>query len=140
MTVMRLVDTNILLYAAIPVPEEAEKHRIAVQLLRADDLALSTQVLQEFYHQSTRPSRPYPLSAEEAVRFLTPLIAELPVQPLTLELFRQAIDICQRFQLSYWDAAILAAARAMDCDAVYSEDLSDQQDYAGLRVINPFAN
>ena len=138
MTVMRLVDTNVLLYAALPLPEEAEKHRIAVQLLRADDLALSTQVLQEFYHQSTRPTRPYPLSADEAVRFLTPLIAELPVQPVTLELFQLALDICQRFQLSYWDAAILAAARAMGCDAVYSEDLSDQQDYAGLRVINPF--
>ena len=50
MTVMRLVDTNVLLYAALPVPDEAEKHRIAVRILRADDLALSTQVLQEFYH------------------------------------------------------------------------------------------
>ena len=135
---MRLVDTNVLLYAALHVPEEAEKHRIAVQLLRAGDLALSTQVLQEFYHQSTRPSRPNPLSDDDAVRFLTPLIAEFPVQPVTLELFQQAIDICQRFKLSYWDAAILAAARAAGCDAVYSEDLSSEQDYDGLRVIDPF--
>ncbi len=95
-------------------------------------------MLQELYHQSTRPSRPYPLSADEAVRFLTPLIAEFPVQPVTVELFQLALDFCRRFQLSYWDAAILAAAHAMDCDAVYSEDLSDQQDYGGLRVINPF--
>ena len=28
--------------------------------------------------------------------------------------------------------------RALGCDAVYSEDLSSEQDYAGLRVINPF--
>ena len=137
---MRLVDTNILLYAAIRVPQEAQKHRIAVQLLRTSDLALSAQVLQEFYHQSTRPSRSNPLSADDAVSFLMPLIDAFPVQPVTLELFQLAIDICQRFQLSYWDAAILAAAHKMGCDAVYSEDLNDQQDYGGLSVINPFAD
>ena len=67
------------------------------------------------------------------------ILAETPVQTLDRTLFTSALDICQRFQLSYWDAAILAAAQAMGCDAVYSEDLSDQQDYGGLRVINPFA-
>ena len=47
--------------------------------------------------------------------------------------------ISRRFLLSYWDGAILAAAAAAGCDAVYSEDLSAEQDYDGLRVINPFA-
>ena len=139
MTALRLVDTNVFLYAALRAPEEAEKHRIAVQLLARDDLAHSTQVLQGFYHQATRPNRPYPLSADDAIRFLTPLIADFPVQPVTLELFHSALDICRRFQISYWDAAILAAAHRMACDAVYSEDLNDQQDYAGLRVMNPFS-
>ena len=46
----------------------------------------------------------------------------------------------QRFGLSYWDGAILAAARATGCDTVYSEDMSSEQDYDGLRVINPFAD
>jgi len=44
----------------------------------------------------------------------------------------------QRFQLSYWDAAIIEAARTMGCTEVLSEDLSDGQDYAGVRVTNPF--
>jgi len=135
---MRFVDTNVLLYAALRDPQEADKQQIADDLLKRDDLALSTQVLQEVYHQTTRPHRAVHLSAVEAIDFLAPLIARCPVQPITLELFREAVDICQRFQISYWDAAILAAARRMACDAVYSEDLSDQQDYAGLRVINPF--
>ena len=43
-----------------------------------------------------------------------------------------------RFQLSYWDAAIIEASRAMGCAEVLSEDLADGQDYAGMRVINPF--
>lgn len=137
---MRFVDTNVLLYAALRDPQEAEKQRIANDLLKRDDLALSTQVEQEFYHQTTRPHRTVQLNAVEAIDFLAPLIARFPVQPVTLELFQEAVDICQRFQISYWDAAILAAARRMACDAVYSEDLSDRQDYAGLRVINPFSS
>ena len=42
--------------------------------------------------------------------------------------------------LSYWDAAILAAAKMLGCEAVYSEDMSHEEDYDGLRVINPFSD
>ena len=68
-------------------------------------------------------------------------IMKMPVQAVTLEVFRAAVSISRRFGLSYWDGAILAilaAARSLGCDAVYSEDLSSEQDYDGLRVINPF--
>ena len=49
-----------------------------------------------------------------------------------------ALTTRQRFQLSYWDSAIIEASRAMGCAEVLSEDLGDGQDYAGIRVINPF--
>ena len=60
------------------------------------------------------------------------------VQAITLEVMRAAFAIRARFGLSCWDSAILAAARACGCDAVYSEDMSTGQDYGGLRVLNPF--
>ena len=60
------------------------------------------------------------------------------MQDVTREVFRVGVAISRRFRLSYWDGAILAAAHALGCDVVYSEDLSPQQDYDGLRVINPF--
>ena len=44
----------------------------------------------------------------------------------------------QKFGLSYWDAAILSAAKMLGCEAVYSEDMSHQEDYDGVVVINPF--
>ena len=53
---VRFVDTNILIYAVSPAPGEADKQQVAQQLLRADDLALSVQVLQEFL-QSGNPYR-----------------------------------------------------------------------------------
>ena len=134
---MRFVDTNVLIYAASPAPVEAEKQRAAQRLLNAGDLALSVQVLQEFYHQATRPTRREPLTSAQALGFLSS-IDDFPIQPVTQDLFHAAVAISRRFGLSYWDGAILAAARALDCDAVYSEDLSSEQDYDGLRVINPF--
>ena len=134
---MRLADTNILLYAVSTIPSEAAKGARAREVLGEDSLALSVQVMAEFYHQATRRSRPGRLSHEGAMEFLYGL-ADLPVQPATLEIFRRGTDLCNRFGISYWDAAILAAAMAMGCDVVYSEDMSDQQNYDGVRVINPF--
>ena len=64
---------------------------------------------------------------------------DFPVQAVTHEIFHAGVGISRRFGLSYWDAAILAAARAQGCDTVYSEDMNAGQDYAGLRVVNPFA-
>ena len=130
-------DTNVLLYAVSPLPEEADKRRRARDLLRRPDLAVSVQVFQEFYHQSTRSTRPGRLTHDDALAFLGTLL-RFPVQDVTLDLFREATAISRRYQLSYWDGAILAAARALGCEAVYSEDLSAQQYYDGLRVINPF--
>ena len=95
------------------------------------------QVLQEFYYQATRPSRQAAITHEQALEFIES-IGSFPVQGITLDLFRAAVAISRRFGLSYWDGAILAAARAVGCDAVYSEDLSAEQDYDGLRVIDPF--
>jgi len=134
---MRLVDTNVLLYAASVLPEEEAKRLRARELLAERDLAVSVQVLQEFYHQATRATRPDRLSHDDAVRFLEPVL-EMRVQAVTLGVFREAVSIRRRFGLSYWDAAILAAARALGCDAVYSEDMSSEQDYGGIRVVNPF--
>lgn len=136
---MRFLDTNVLLYAASRSVEDAPKRHRALELLSEPELALSVQVLQEFYHQATRPTRPSRLSSADALRFLEPLMA-MPVQTMTLDVFRRAVADCQRFRLSYWDAAILAAARAAGCDAVYSEDMNAGQDYDGLRVLNPFAH
>lgn len=134
---MRFVDTNVLLYAVSALSENAKKRNRALALLEEGDLALSVQVLAEFYHQATRRSRPDALAPELALQFIDS-IDSFPIQPLTHDIFRSAVSISCRFGLSSWDSAILAAASAMGCKSVYSEDMSPHQDYGGLRVINPF--
>lgn len=134
---MHFVDTNVLLYAVSVLPEDGEKRTRARELLEEPDLAVSVQVLQEFYHQSTRPSRRGAISHDDALRFVE-RISHFSLQAVTLDVFRAAVAISRRFGLSYWDGAILAAARIAGCEAVYSEDMSSEQDYDGLRVVNPF--
>ena len=48
------------------------------------------------------------------------------------------MELCARYQVGYYDAAILAAARHLGCTTVHSEDLNEGQDYDGVRVENPF--
>lgn len=134
---MRFVDTNILLYAISRDPEERGKAERALEILAARDLALSVQVLQEFYVQATRASRPDPLSHDQA-RKLVESFMRFPVVDMTPRIMLAAIASHIRYQVSYWDAAILEAARSSGCDLVLSEDLSDGQDYAGVLARNPF--
>ena len=134
---MRFVDTNVLLYAVSRAEKERHKAAVAREILRHRDLALSVQVLQEFYVQATRESRRDRLRHDQAVRLIESF-CRYPVLDLTLPIVRAAFVTRARRGISYWDAAILEAARASGCEAVLSEDLSDQQDYDGVRVENPF--
>lgn len=134
---MRFADTNILLYAISRDPEESAKATVANDLLEQGDIALSVQVLQEFYVQATRASRRDPITHEQAAA-LVESFARFPVQDTTLAVARRALDTRARFGISYWDSAIIEAARELGCSEVLSEDLADSQDYAGVRVVNPF--
>ncbi len=134
---MRFADTNVLLYAASTAADERSKARIARELLEAEDLALSVQVLQEFYVQATRPSRSERMSHEQATALIE-AFCRFPVQETTLPLVRAALDTRERFGISYWDAAVLEAARSLGCRTVLTEDLADGQDYGGVTVQNPF--
>lgn len=134
---MRFVDTNVLLYAISRDPAEREKAERANDILADRELALSVQVLQEFYVQATRVSRPDPITHQQAVRLIDSF-RRFPVQDITGAILTAALDTRLRFRLSYWDSAIIEASRAMGCGEVLSEDLGDGRDYAGVRVVNPF--
>ena len=135
---MRFIDTNVLLYRVSEDPAERDKAEVAAKLLQATDLALSVQVLQEFYVQATRATRRNRLSHDEAQALIEAWL-RLTVQEMTVDVLRAAMKSSQRFRLSYWDAAIIESARALGCKEVLSEDLNAGQSYGGIRVVNPFA-
>jgi predicted nucleic acid-binding protein len=125
--VATFIDTNILLYAISTSEREAEKRSIARQILLRTDLAFSVQVFQEFYVQATRQSGAR-VDPEIAIRLITSW-TRFPVQQTTLELLFAAFAAHRRFGISYWDAAIIEAARSLGCTEILTEDLQDHQNF-----------
>ncbi len=134
---MRFVDTNILLYAISRDPAEEGKAMIANEIIDGGEIGLSVQVLQEFYVQATRATREDAITHDEAAG-LVEAWCRFSVQVTSVDVMRAALATRSRFGVSYWDAAILEAARALGCSVVLSEDLDDATDYDGIRVEDPF--
>jgi predicted nucleic acid-binding protein len=133
----RFIDTNILLYSISRDPAETSKRDIAVALLDTENIALSVQVLQEFYVQATRATRPDALAHEIAVGLMRTWL-RFKVQETTLPVMINALEIEVGYGLSYWDAAIVAAARALGCHELLSEDMSHGREVEGVTINNPF--
>ena len=134
---MRFVDTNVLLYAASTAADESEKKARALEILDGADVVLSVQVLQEFFVQATRASRGDQLDQEQAIALIESWL-RFPAQPMTVAIMKSAFASAARWKISYWDAAIVEAAREAGCLTILSEDLQDEMDFAGVRVTNPF--
>ena len=132
------IDTNVLIYAASKDASEAAKSIVARAILDGEDLMLSTQVLQEFYAQATRPARPDRLSHEVAVALVESWL-RFRVVETNVSLILNAMATKARWRVSYWDAAIIEAARSGGCSIVLTEDLRAGMNFAGVRVENPFA-
>ena len=131
------IDTNVLLYTIDEDPGSSAKRQRAQQLLLSEKWGWSVQVAAEFFVNATSAKRPFRLVAADAAALVETWFA-YPTIELTPALFRAAVDVRERFQLSYWDAAILAAAKELGCHTVFSEDLNDGQNYDGVTVVNPF--
>lgn len=139
MSVEAFLDTNVLVYAAAGGDDDGEataKRRRAVQLIEEEDFGLSAQVLQEFFTTVTRKIE-VPLSPSEALEWIEQLEA-FPCLPIDRSLVKIAVEVSERYQVSYWDGAILAAAQSLGAETLYTEDLNDGQRYGSVQVRNPF--
>ena len=136
MIVECFLDTNILVYAVSGLEEDATKQARALDLIRTADFGISTQVLQEFYVTVTRKIQK-PLVPKSAVALLDEYRL-FPTVNTDYPLILTGIEHSLRYGISYWDAAIIAAAEALEASVLYSEDLSHGQQYGAIRVVNPF--
>jgi len=136
MKVDHFLDTNILVYAFSNVEEESRKQARAKQIVASVDFGISGQVLAELYVSLTRKSH-IGLSPEKALAVIQDLKAT-PCVIVDFQLVEAGIRMSQRYQTSYWDGAILAAAEHLGAKIVYSEDMSHGQRYGSVTVENPF--
>ncbi|MGF1531804.1 MAG: PIN domain-containing protein [Puniceicoccaceae bacterium] len=136
MTVESFFDTNILIYAVDGSEAGTGKKAAALRLIEREEFGLSAQVLQEFYVTVTGKLK-QPLSPERALALIE-RFEKFPLAAVDASLVVLGIRNSLRFQISYWDGAILAAAERLGARIVYSEDLNHGQFYGRLTVINPF--
>ena len=136
--VQYFLDTNILVYAYDRTA--GRKHELAVQLMKScwenENGCLSIQVLQEFFVTVTRKLAT-PLDHQTTRQIVADLAQWRLHAPVTSDLL-QVIDLQRDLQLSFWDAQIVQSAASLGCKQLLSEDLSHEQAYGGVQVINPF--
>ncbi len=130
------LDTNILVYACdLDEPEKREKARRLLQTHGpGNDFCISTQVVQEFYVTATRKLDIDPLKAKDILHSFR----HIETTMVDLEDINRAIDGNILWQVSFWDALIIATAQKLRCDILYTEDLNHGQAFDSVRIVNPF--
>lgn len=133
------VDTNILMYAhdtAAGAKHDRAK-ALVEELWRDRSGVVSTQVLQELCVNLQRKSaRPLDSKAtrEIARDYLTWHVVLNDGNSIL-----GALELQERYKISFWDALVVHAAQAAGVATLYSEDLSDGQRYGEVQVTNPLA-
>jgi predicted nucleic acid-binding protein len=135
---LQFIDTNVLIYAHDR--SAGEKHLRARELVRelwrSGEGCLSVQVLQEFYVNVTQKVA-RPLTTETAAQIIADLSAWQVHRPGTEDVL-DAIRLQDRYQVSFWDAMIIASALQLGCQTIWSEDLNPGQDHDQVKVLSPF--
>lgn len=134
---LHFLDTNIFLYAISLDPAEQAKRERAQELIDRDDAALSMQVLHEFMSQATHYRRNPPLSVSDAWKYVQAW-RRFPIQENTVDVLDAAYAIHQAHKFSFWDCLIIAAAQALGCMTLHSEDMQHGRIVDRLRIVNPF--
>ncbi|MGC2792876.1 MAG: PIN domain-containing protein [Candidatus Sulfotelmatobacter sp.] len=130
------VDSNVFLYAldeADPKKQQAARNWRS-ELWKSRRGRVSFQVLGEFYVNAVRKQ---PAARDEVRAEVRDLLAWNPVIADTV-LLEQGWKIQDRYQFSYWDALIVAAAKVSACHYLLTEDMQSGQKLDGIEVVNPF--
>ena len=128
------IDTNILVYCY--TGDEPGKQRKALNIANRSDTFISTQVLTEL---SNTLNIKFNLNWKEIESVLLEISSGFNVhinKPVTIE---HACRIAGKYQYSFYDSLILAAALSCNCKTLYSEDMQDGQKIEKkLTILNPF--
>jgi len=135
---LSFIDTNILVYAYDIFT--LKKHELACDLINGLQLnktgCSSIQVMQEFHVTVTQKIK-WPMTIDQSLAILLDL-SNWKIHFLGCDDVFSAIEIQQQYKLSHWSAMIIHSARACGCKVVYSEDLNQDQEIEGIKIVNPF--
>ena len=133
------IDTNILIYSFDK--SDPRKQSIAKQIIRNALTnytgCISYQVIQEFLNVATQKFTT-PLTKNDCCKYMTNVLEPLCEVFSSMELYKDALEIKEGWQYSFYDSLILSAALQVNCNMLYTEDLQHEQRIRNLLIINPF--
>ena len=130
------LDTNVLIYALAGKHDAPTKHARAISLFMEADFGLSGQVLAEFYVNASKCIGKG-IDIDDVNDWMNAL-EQFPILPVDVDVVRAGIVNSHKYQLSYWDGAIIAAAARLGAKTLFTEDLNHGQAYGSVTAINPF--
>ena len=125
------IDSNVVLYL---FSSDAVKADRAESLLRAGGL-ISVQVLYEVASVCLRKLK---MTWQDIDAVLGTLKSTCEVLPVTLASHEKAVGLGQQYQLSLYDANIVANAILGGAKTLLSEDMQSGMLMEGVTVLNPF--
>lgn len=125
------IDSNVVLYLFSSDTVKADR---AESLLQSGGL-ISVQVLNEVASVCLRKLK---MSWEEIDTVLETLKSTCEVLPVTLASHEKAVGLAKRFQISFYDANIVATAILCGADTLFSEDMQNGMSMESVTVVNPF--
>lgn len=137
MTGRAFVDTNVWVYA-VDASHKPKQTR-AIEVIEREarhGLVVSAQVLGEYFVTVTRKLA-RPLAHDAALADVRDMMRQ-SVVALDARLAEAAIVGARTWQLSYWDAMLVVAARTAGASRLLSEDLQDGRVIDGVTIANPF--
>lgn len=133
------LDTNIFVYSFNVNEKDKQRKSISLIANALDNQigCVSYQVVQEFLNVAARKFIK-PLSIQDCQRYLISVLEPLCEIYASAGLYNQALEISERWQYSFYDSLIIAAAINCRCSILYTEDLQNGQKIQNVTVINPF--
>ena len=128
------LDSNVLLYAASERIRDPHRFDIAIDLVLGTLFGVSGQSLAEFANVCRRKHLLDDTEIDQWLAFL----GTFPFVPVDHAYVVAGVRMARRYQLNYYDAALLAAAERLGAPVFYTEDLNHGQVYGSVRAINPF--
>lgn len=125
-------DTNVLVYIASGDPTKADR----AEEIIGNGGVISVQVLNELTNVARRKMQ---MAWPDTRNFLSVLRSLLTVRPITVEIHEIGLALAERYNLSTYDAMIVASALQAGCDTLWSEDMQQGMEFGErLRIVNPF--
>ena len=133
------IDTNILVYSfdKSNLQKQQTSKEIVSDALYNHEGCISYQVIQEFINVALQKFDT-PLTKDDCIKYVINVLEPLCEVLSSIELYKDALEIKDSWQYSFYDSLIISSALRANCNILYTEDLQHKQGIRDLIIINPF--